>query len=77
MAFKLDKKHYPAIIEIYEKNTLKRYKKKICKICDNKRVVGVDSMGRLIYCKRCVNEPGARRDWIAYCKNTPGMSKYL
>ena len=74
----LNKEHHPAVLVIYQRNTLKQYRyKKICRVCGNKRFTGYDSENRLIVCERCVNTIPARKEWIEYCKNTPGLFQYL
>ncbi len=69
----LANKHHPAVIEIYERNILPRYKKKVCKICQGKRYTSKDGENRLVVCYRCVNTIQAKKEWVEFAKVTKGV----
>ena len=65
----LDEVAAQTAIAIYRRNMVPRYYKKMCKRCGGKAHQGRDYLNRVIPCERCVNIPGAKRDWNEYCDN--------
>lgn len=56
-------RYHPRVKEILKNNTLKKYLRKPCKICDGERYTKIDENNMLVACTRCINTVEAKKDW--------------
>lgn len=77
----LGPKHVQKAREICLDNVTKKYLTKIlkgkpCKACQGKASLGLDDLGMLLPCDRCVNVFQVQVDWLDYADKHPELHQY-
>ena len=73
--FWLSYEHQAKGLDIFHNNLAKRYKKKDCSWCNNRRVKAINAENCLIPCSRCVIYHDALKEWLEYCKQHPELEE--